>query len=95
MLFGRYDQDQRMPPSSQKYILPFGPSAIGMSKRHDKPVPEVSRSSPMHKISSKLDWTRMLGFEQIADSRSAAQDSSAKLGLKVGSKIGSKPGLKT
>jgi hypothetical protein len=56
----------------------------------------------MNRIASKLDWTRMLGFEQIADSRIAAQDRNAKLdpkvgikvGLKVGVKIGTKTGLK-
>ena len=48
----------------------------------------------MPRIASKLDWTRMLGFEQIADNRLAAQDRTAKLDAKVGAKIGSKPGLK-
>ena len=48
----------------------------------------------MTKISSKLDWTRMLGFEQIAGNRSAAQDRTAPIDAKIGHKIGSKPGLK-
>ena len=48
----------------------------------------------MQKIASKLDWTRMLGFEQIADNRAAAQDRNSRIDAKVGGKIGSKPGLK-
>ena len=44
----------------------------------------------MHKLSSKLDWNRMLGFDQIADDRSKV----SKLDAKVGAKIGGKPGLK-
>ncbi len=45
----------------------------------------------MNKISSKLDWNRMLGFEQVADTRLAA---SAKLGAKVGDKGGATIGAK-
>lgn len=45
----------------------------------------------MHKISSKLDWNRMLGFEQIADTRLAE---SGKQDTKVGAMLGAKPGLK-
>ena len=48
----------------------------------------------MQKIASKLDWTRMLGFEQIADHRAAASNQSSRIDAKVGTKIGSKPGLK-
>ena len=48
----------------------------------------------MQKISSKLDWTRMLGFEQIADSRSAILDRNAKIDVKMGLKVGVKRGLK-
>jgi hypothetical protein len=42
-------------------------------------------------MSSKLDWNRMLGFEQVADTRLAA---SAKLGAKVGDKGGATIGAK-
>lgn len=48
----------------------------------------------MRNISSKLDWTRMLGFEQIADSRLVDQESDAKLDAKVGTKVGAKLGGK-
>ena len=44
----------------------------------------------MHKLSSKLDWTRMLGFDQIAGDRLTAN----KNGGKLDAKIGGKPGLK-
>lgn len=42
---------------------------------------------------AKLDWSRMLGFEQITDRRSVSRQATT-LGAKVGSKLGSKPGLK-
>ena len=56
----------------------------------------------MTKLASKLDWTRMLGFEQIAGDRSMVSKIGAKvgsktdikLGLKVGAKIGVKIGSK-
>ena len=48
----------------------------------------------MNKLASKLDWTRMLGFEQVADARSALAETNGKLGAKVGGKIGDKLGLK-
>ncbi len=44
----------------------------------------------MTKTAPRLDWSRMLGFEQIVDCRAA----SAKIGAKVGSKTGLKVGLK-
>jgi len=44
----------------------------------------------MTKLSSKLDWNRMLGFQQITSDRSKI----GKLDAKVGAKIGGKPGLK-
>ena len=47
----------------------------------------------MDKISSKLDWNRMLGFEQVANTRLPAGDS-AKLGAKVGDKGGAPIGMK-
>lgn len=47
----------------------------------------------MNKISSKLDWNRMLGFEQVADTR-AALEQDGKLGAKVGGKAGLKLGAK-
>jgi hypothetical protein len=43
----------------------------------------------MQQLGSKLDWSRMLGFEQVTDHRSSARHSG-----KLGAKIGSKPGLK-
>lgn len=57
----------------------------------------------MNKLSSKLDWNRMLGFQQIASDRSKIGKLDAKVGakiggkpgLKIGSKIGGKAGLKT
>ena len=51
-------------------------------------------------ISSKLDWTRMLGFEQVADGRAVDAKLGSKVGgkpaisTKVGVKIGTKPGFK-
>ena len=38
---------------------------------------------------SKLDWSRMLGFEQVIDRRSNKRE-----GARLGAKIGGKPGLK-
>ncbi len=54
---------------------------------------EARRRHSVQNISSKLDWTRMLGFEQIAESRVNGQGN-RKLGAKVGSKLGGKIGLK-
>ncbi len=48
----------------------------------------------MHKLSSKLDWTRMLGFDQIAGNRLTVMKNGGKLDAKVGAKIGGKPGIK-
>jgi hypothetical protein len=58
----------------------------------------------MKKAGSKLDWNRMLGFEQIADTRQSAETNQLapkvgtktglKLGTKVGNKIGAKQGFK-
>ncbi len=42
---------------------------------------------------SKLDWSRMLGFEQIVDRRSTARKTIT-LSAKVGGKIGNKAGVK-
>ncbi len=42
---------------------------------------------------SRLDWSRMLGFEQITDRRGAAHQRTT-LAAKVGGKIGNKEGLK-
>ena len=44
----------------------------------------------MHKLSSKLDWNLMLGFDQIAGDRLSLR-SGAKLAAKVGNKTGDKP----
>ena len=40
-------------------------------------------------MGSKLDWSRMLGFEQVTENRSAKREAA-----KLGAKIGTKPGLK-
>jgi hypothetical protein len=48
----------------------------------------------MNKISSKLDWSRMVGFEQIADQRGALATNGGKLSAKVGGKVGVKVGVK-
>jgi hypothetical protein len=59
----------------------------------------------MQNISAMLDWSRMLGFEQIVTDRAALRRSGKldakvgnkpglKLGLKVGGKAGVKAGLK-
>jgi hypothetical protein len=48
----------------------------------------------MNKVASKLNWNRMLGFEQIADTRFAAPAESARLGAKVGGKVDMKVGIK-
>jgi hypothetical protein len=45
----------------------------------------------MTKLATKLNRTRMLGFEQIADTRFTSIDTSAKLGAKVGGKPGPGP----
>ena len=44
------------------------------------------------RISAKLDWNRMLGFEQIVADRSALDE--GKLGKKVGGKAGITRGSK-
>jgi hypothetical protein len=46
----------------------------------------------MDKISAKLDWNRMLGFEQVAEDRAALRD--GRVGAKVGGKVGVKVGVK-
>ena len=51
----------------------------------------------MRIVADKLDWNRMMGFEQIAADRGllrAADKLGAKVGTKVGVKLGSKPGLR-
>jgi hypothetical protein len=42
-------------------------------------------------VKVKLDWSRLLGFDQAADER----ETTAKFGTRLGSKIGGKPGVKT
>ena len=45
------------------------------------------------RLADRLDWNRMLGFEQVADDRGALRTSSeTRLGPKVGPKPGLKPG---
>lgn len=51
------------------------------------------------KAGSKLDWNRMLGFEQITDVRDCGKEPLApkvgvKTGVKVGTKVGTKIGVK-
>lgn len=54
----------------------------------------------MNKPASKLDWNRMLGFEQITEMRQSrpneplAPKVGVKTGVKLGTKIGGKIGLK-
>lgn len=57
----------------------------------------------MKKTAKKLDWNRMLGFEQITDVRESNPDvlgpkvgakTGQKVGGKVGNKLGTKQGLK-
>jgi hypothetical protein len=47
----------------------------------------------MQGIGSTLDWSRMLGFEQIAADRDTVRGA-GNLGAKVGGKIGNKAGTK-
>jgi hypothetical protein len=52
-----------------------------------------------NRISERLDWDRMLGFEQMTDARTAIREESsarltAKVGTKAGAKIGEKVGQK-
>ena len=44
-------------------------------------------------MESKLNWSRMLGFEQVEDQRSAMRET-PKDGGKIGKKIGPKSGTK-
>lgn len=50
----------------------------------------------MKKTASKLDWNRMLGFEQITEVRelNAVEPLSPKVGQKTGVKLGTKFGNK-
>ena len=46
-------------------------------------------------VSKKLDWNRLLGFEQVAGERSAIGGRiGGKVGEKVGEKVGTKIGVK-
>ena len=47
-------------------------------------------------IAAKLDWNKMLGFEQITDVRDAfGREGAARVGRKTGDKSGLKTGFKT
>ena len=47
------------------------------------------------RISKKLDWNKMLGFEQIVEARDSLRDEgTTQLGAKVGEKVGEKVGVK-
>ena len=50
----------------------------------------------MKKAGSKLDWNRMLGFEQIVEVRqsTASKQLTPKVGTKTGAKVGNKIGIK-
>ena len=52
----------------------------------------------MKRVAEKLDWNRMMGFEQITADRAllrAPGKLGAKIGVKVGVKVGVKLGVKT
>ena len=46
----------------------------------------------MKRVAEKLDWNRMMGFEQIAADRELLR--TQKLSAKVGQKVGQKLGLR-
>jgi hypothetical protein len=46
------------------------------------------------RVSTKLDWNRMLGFEQIAEERDSIREVGQTLSPKVGDKTGPKVGIK-
>ncbi len=47
------------------------------------------------KLADRLDWSAMLGFEQVVDSRESLRSgASQRLGAKVGEKPGIKPVIK-
>ncbi len=58
----------------------------------------MATGKPTTKI--KLDWSRLLGFDQATRNENQADDArlaapnSAKVGGKVGGKIGAKPGFR-
>ena len=43
------------------------------------------------RLADRLDWNRMLGFEQVSDARGALRASAES---RLGPKVGPKPGLK-
>ena len=43
------------------------------------------------RLADRLDWNRMLGFEQVSDDRGSLRTSSES---RLGPKVGPKPGLK-
>lgn len=45
-------------------------------------------NSDRENMMKKLDWTRLLGFDQVANDRTVLRES------RLGSKIGAKPGVK-
>lgn len=56
------------------------------------------------RISARLDWSKMLGFDQITEARELIRNEAVagrgakvgtKVGTKVGNKIGAKAGIKT
>lgn len=43
------------------------------------------------KLADRLDWSAMLGFEQVVDSRDSLRSNG---GQRLGAKVGEKPGVK-
>jgi hypothetical protein len=43
------------------------------------------------RLAERLDWNRMLGFEQVADDREALRAAGS---ARLGAKVGDKPGVK-
>ena len=56
----------------------------------------ASGGKKMKKVAPTLDWSRMLGFEQITEVRQStrSQLTGPKVGHKVGQKVGNKVGNK-
>lgn len=62
-------------------------------------LPPREDSMDKSRVSEKLDWSRMLGFEQITEVRESFRHEApgglgAKVGTKTGSKVGEKVGVK-
>jgi hypothetical protein len=75
-------------------MLLFCAEVIGISGVQKQPSRRRPGRSPVQNLSSKLDWTRMLGFDQISDMRGKLNTDVTRVGSKVGGKIGTKLGIK-